>query len=141
MDGPMRILIVEDNRMNSTFISAVFEPEGHLVTVANTGPKGLAAALQDAFDLIVLDIELPGLRGDAICRQLRAAGVRTAMVALTASAMPDQLEAVGSAGFDEVMTKPVAPKELRALARRYDQRGDRVDGPVPLHAGRGSSGS
>ena len=137
----MRILLVEDNSMNSTFIAAVFEPEGHRITLANTGPDGLVAGLGQAFDLIVLDIELPGLRGDAICQQLRAAGVRTPIVALTASAMPDQLKAVGTAGFDEVMTKPVEPKLLRAMARRYDRQGYSADGPAPVSADSGSSGS
>lgn len=119
----MQILLVEDNVMNSTFVTAVLEPEGNSVTLAVTGPDGLAAAQRDPFDLIVLDIELPGLRGDEICRQLRAAGVRTPMVALTASAMPDQLTAVRSAGFDEVITKPVEPQQLRAMARRYEPAG------------------
>ena len=137
----MRILLVEDNAMNSTLFSAVFEHEGHLVTLANTGPDGLAAALRDAFELIVLDIELPGLRGDAICRQLRAAGVRTPMVALTASAMPDQLVVISTAGFNEVMTKPAEPKQLRAMVRRYDRQGDPADGPVPVNAGSRPSGS
>jgi len=128
----MLILVVEDNLMNSAFITAVLEPEGHVLTVARTGPEGLAAALLDTFDLIFLDIELPGLRGDAICVQLRTAGVRTPMVALTASAMPDELALLGTAGFDEVVTKPVEPKQLRAIACRYGRRSDRVEltGPV-----------
>lgn len=117
----MRILLVEDNDMNSEFVVAVFRPEGHEITLAKTGPDGLAAGLQGAFDLILMDIELPGLKGDAICRQLHAAGVRTPMVALTASAMPDQIAIFYAAGFDEVITKPVETQQLREMARRYDQ--------------------
>jgi CheY-like chemotaxis protein len=116
----MRILLVEDNDMNSEFVVAVFEPEGHEVTLAKTGADGLAAGLEGTFDLILLDIELPGLKGDAICRQLHDAGVRTPMVALTASAMPDQIAIFRAAGFDEVITKPVEPQNLRAMARRYE---------------------
>lgn len=119
----MRILLVEDNVMNSTFVTAVLEPEGNSVTVAVTGPDGLFAAQHDPFDLILLDIELPGLRGDEICRQLRAGGLRTPMVALTASAMPDELTVIRSAGLDEVITKPVEPQQLRAMARRYEHAG------------------
>ena len=69
--------------------------------------------------LVVLDIELPGLRGDLLCQELRAAGVQTPMVALTASAMPDQVAVIRAAGFNEVMTKPVEPRALRAMALRY----------------------
>ena len=127
----MLILVVEDNLMNSAFITAVLEPAGHVVTVARTGPEGLAAALLDTFDLIFLDIELPGLRGDAICVQLRSAGLRTPTIALTASAMPDELALLGTAGFDEVVTKPVEPKQLRAIACRYGRQSDR-GGPAGL---------
>lgn len=112
--------------MNAAFFAAVLEPEGHTVTLAITGPAGRTLALEELFDLIALDIELPGLRGDALCQQLRAEGVRTPMVALTASAMPDQLAAIAVAGFDECMTKPIDPGDLRAMARRFDPS------PAPL---------
>ena len=124
----MRILLVEDNTMNTTFVTAVFEPEGHEVALARTGPQGRAAALAAQFDLIVLDIELPGLRGDLLCQELRAAGVQTPMVALTASAMPDQVAVIRAAGFDEVMTKPVEPRALRAMALRYADQDEVVPG-------------
>ena len=123
----MRILLVEDNDMNSDFVVAVFVPEGHDITLAKTGPQGLAAGLQGEFDLILLDIELPGLKGDAICRKLHDAGVRTPIVALTASAMPDQIAIFHAAGFDEVITKPSEPEQLRAMARRYDPNPTEVD--------------
>lgn len=116
----MRILLVEDNDMNSAFVVAVFVPEGHEITLAKTGPEGLAAGLREPFDLILMDVELPGMKGDAVCRRLHDAGVRTPMVALTASAMPDQIAIFHAAGFDDVVTKPVEPNDLRALARRFE---------------------
>jgi CheY-like chemotaxis protein len=106
--------------MNSAFVVAVFEPEGHEITLAKTGPDGLAAGLRGPFDLILMDIELPGLNGDEVCRALHDAGVRTPIVALTASAMPDQIAIFQAAGFDDVVTKPVEPQELRAMARRFE---------------------
>ena len=106
--------------MNNEFVVAVFEPEGHDITLAKTGPDGLAAGLQEPFDLILLDIELPGMKGDAVCKELHAAGVRTPMVALTASAMPDQIAIFLAAGFDDVVTKPVEPQQLRNMARRFE---------------------
>lgn len=116
----MRILHVEDNALNGAFFCDVLRDDGHEVVLVTTGPAGREAATLGTFDLIVLDIGLPGLRGDALCRELRARGLRTPVVALTASAMPDEMIAIGSAGFDECMTKPVAPEDLRLLARRYD---------------------
>jgi CheY-like chemotaxis protein len=127
----MRILLVEDNTMNSTFVIAVLEPEGHDVTLVKTGPAGYAAALQSTFGLIILDIALPGLRGDVICVRLRASGMRTPIVALTASAMPDQLAIVTAAGFDEVLTKPIEPKALRAMVSRYEPLADMAE-PDPV---------
>jgi len=118
----VRTLLVEDNLMNRDYFSDVLRREGHEVVVATTGPEGRDMALQGSFDLIVLDIALPGLRGDAVCIELRAAGLRTPMVALTASAMPDQLAATRAAGFDETMTKPIDPQQLRDMARRFDPR-------------------
>lgn len=115
----MQILLVEDNVMNSEFVVAVLEPEGHDITLAQTGTAGLAAGLKETFDLIILDIELPGIKGDAICQQLHAAGVRTPMIALTASAMPDQLAIFNAAGFDEVITKPVETRQLREVVHRF----------------------
>jgi CheY-like chemotaxis protein len=115
----VQILLVEDNVMNSEFVVAVLEPEGHDITLARTGPEGLAAGLAARFDLIIMDIELPGIKGDIICQKLHAAGVRTPMIALTASAMPDQIAIFNAAGFDEVITKPVATRQLREVVRRF----------------------
>ena len=116
----MRILQVEDDFLNAEFFRAVLEPEGHAVVLETTGPAGRTRALAEPFDLIALDIELPGLRGDELCRELRAAGLRTPILAITASAMPDQLEHLLAAGFDECLTKPLEPADLRSAVRRFD---------------------
>jgi CheY-like chemotaxis protein len=119
----MRILQVEDDALNAALFSAVLEPEGHTIVLEVTGPAGRARALAEPFDLIALDIELPGMRGDALCRALRAAGVHTPIIALTASAMPDQIAALRSAGFDECATKPIDPAGIRELVRRFAAAG------------------
>jgi len=119
----MRILLVEDDGLNAELFSAVLEPEGHLVALEITGPAGRTRALAEPFDLIVLDVQLPGLRGDALCRALRAAGIRTPIVAITASAMPDQIAALSDAGFDECLNKPIEPATLRDVVRRFDVAG------------------
>jgi CheY-like chemotaxis protein len=106
--------------MNRSFVHAVLAPAGHMVETAAVGTEGLARALAEPFNLIILDIELPGIRGDVICRRLRAAGHRTPIVALTASALPHELAAVSGSGFDLVLTKPIDPGELRSKVAQFD---------------------
>ena len=119
----MRILLVEDDTLNAELFRAVLEPEGHVVELEVTGPAGRARALAEPFDLIVLDVQLPGLRGDSLCRALRATGLRTPIIAVTASAMPDQIAALSEAGFDECLNKPIEPATLRDVVRRFDAAG------------------
>jgi CheY-like chemotaxis protein len=116
----LRILLVDDNAMNRSFVEAVLTPPDHVVETEAGGSEGLARALAEPFDLIILDIELPGIRGDVICQRLRAAGHRTPIVALTASALPNELAAVSGAGFDLILTKPIDPEELRSKVARFD---------------------
>jgi len=116
----MRILIVDDNSMNGALVRAVLEPDGHDFVLETEGRSALARAISETFDLILLDIELPGLRGDAICGQLRAAGHREAILALTASALPEQLLDLKRIGFDLILTKPIDPDALRTAVERFD---------------------
>lgn len=116
----MRILLVDDSEMNRLFVDAVLTPADHVVETEAGGTEGLARAMAEPFDLIILDIELPGIRGDVICQRLRAAGHRTPIVALTASALPHELAAVSGSGFDLVLTKPIDPDELRSKVAQFD---------------------
>ena len=119
----MRVLLVEDNPMNIELFVDALETDGHTIAVERDGRDGLARALAERFELIVLDIQLPGTGGDAICRELRAAGVRTPIVALSSAALPEQVERGLSAGFDAYLTKPLAPRALREAVRRHGEGG------------------
>lgn len=114
----MRILLVDDNAMNSALVRAALEQD-HLIETVADGHVGFNRALAQRFDLILLDIELPGLRGDVICARLRAAGHHGPIVALTASALPGELEVIGLAGFDLILTKPIDPDDLRAAVEGF----------------------
>jgi CheY-like chemotaxis protein len=116
----LRILLVDDSSLNRSFIHAVLTPANHVVETESNGTEGLARAMAEPFDLIILDIELPGTRGDVICQRLRAAGHRTPIVALTASALPHELAAVSGSGFDLILTKPIDPDELRSKVAQFD---------------------
>ena len=114
----MRVLLVDDNEMNVELFSDVLEADGHEVSVERDGPGGLARALREPFDVVILDIQLPGMDGYAICRGLRAAGVTGPIMALSSGAMADQVERGRAAGFDEYLTKPISPAALRTAVRR-----------------------
>lgn len=122
MSAPLRVLLVEDNAMNVELFTASLEQQGHEVVVERDGPSGRDRALRERFDLVILDVQLPGLDGVAVCRELRAAGVATPLVALTSAAMSDQVERGMAAGFDAYLTKPISPADLRAAVRRYAAR-------------------
>ena len=115
----MRLLIVDDNAMNVEFFQDTLEAAGHVVVIERDGRRGLARAVADPFDVILLDIQMPQLDGAAVCRELRVAGVATAILALSAAAMPEQIAQGKAAGFDEYLTKPISPAALRDAVGRH----------------------
>lgn len=113
----MRILVVEDDPMNVEFFEAVLEADGHELAIERDGPGGEARALADEFDLILLDVQLPGRSGIDVCRALRNAGVQTPIIALSASVLPEEVAQTRDAGFTGFVSKPVSPDTLRAAVR------------------------
>lgn len=118
----MRVLLVEDDDMNVQLFVDVLEDAGHEVTLARDGQTGRDLALSRPFDVCIFDVHLPRLRGDEAARQLRGAGVKTRLVALSSSALPDEVQRGLAAGFDEYVTKPIAPSALRELVLRQGAR-------------------
>jgi two-component system alkaline phosphatase synthesis response regulator PhoP len=115
----LRLLLVDDNAMNVEFFADVLEGDGHELVIERDGPSGRERALREPFDLIILDIQLPGLDGMSLCRELRAAGISRPIVALSSAAMPEQIERGMAVGFDAYLTKPISPPALRAAVRRF----------------------
>jgi DNA-binding response OmpR family regulator len=118
----VRILIVEDEVGLADMVRGGLVEEGFAVDVMHTGPDGLWAATEHPYDVIVLDIMLPGLSGYEVSRQLRARDVWTPILMLTAKdGEYDQADAL-DLGADDYLTKPfsfvVLVARLRALARR-----------------------
>ena len=92
--GAARLLLVEDDVNLRLALCDNLEEEGYVVHTASTGPTGLDAGLNGTFDIIVLDIMLPGIDGYTICRQLRAAGIDAMILMLTARSLEDDLVVV-----------------------------------------------
>jgi hypothetical protein len=115
----MRVLVVDDNAMNVELFVDSLEADGHEVSVERDGPRGRARALAERFDVIILDIQLPGMDGHAVCRDIRAAGREGPILAVSSAAMADQVERGMASGFDAYLTKPISPAALRAAVRRF----------------------
>lgn len=114
----MRILLVEDNPANIALFEAALEFDGHEVIVERDGTQGHRRALTGSFDLLLLDEQLPGMSGSQICAALRSVGMTLPIVALTAAALSEQVEAGLRAGFTAYLTKPLPPRVLRETVRR-----------------------
>lgn len=112
----MRILLVEDDAKNVELFEAALEGE-HQVVVERDGAAGERRALADDFDLILLDIQLPTKDGIAVCRSLRAKGLRVPIVALSASVLPDEVARTQNGDFARFLAKPISPAALRVAVR------------------------
>jgi DNA-binding response OmpR family regulator len=118
----MYLLLIEDNPDLVENLTDFFESRGHAVDIAYNGLSGLRFGLEKRYDVIVLDLMLPGMDGLEVCARLRAAGRDTPLLMLTArDTLSDKLEGFGS-GADDYLVKPFALPELEArleaLARR-----------------------
>ena len=116
-----RILLIEDNEQNRYLATFLLEQHGHIVTHAPDGPTGVARAGQKSFDLILLDIQLPGMDGYALARALRANPALAAVpiVAVTSYAMVGDREKALAAGCTGYIEKPINPDTFVAEIERH----------------------
>jgi DNA-binding response OmpR family regulator len=119
----MRILVVEDERRMAQILSAGLSEEGHSVTTAYEGREALSAAETCAYDLIILDVMLPGLDGFEVARRLREKRNQTPILMLTArDATQDMVKGL-DLGADDYLTKPFSFDVLMARVRAVSRRG------------------
>jgi two-component system cell cycle response regulator DivK len=109
-----RILVVEDNAMNLKLVRDVLQHAGYDVLEASTGEDGLRVAREMAPDLVLMDLQLPGIDGTETLRRLRhdSPDRRVPVVAVTAFAMPEDRERATRAGFDGYVEKPISVRAL-----------------------------
>ena len=126
----MRILVVEDDIQLAKLLSRGLAGQGHAVDVAWDGIKGLEKSQNVSYDSIVLDVMLPGIDGLTLIRRLRAGGVRTPVLMLTARDSPQDVVRGLDVGADDYLTKPfsfeVLAARLRVIARRNASATDKV---------------
>ena len=126
-----RILLVEDEPSVALTVSDLLAGEGYDVETAGDGPVGLALASKEPFDVIVLDVMLPGMNGLDVCRELRRKGNDVAILMLTARGQLTDRVVGLKLGADDYLAKPFEPLELlarvEALLRRV-----RKDGLAPV---------
>ncbi len=124
----MHILVVEDEQRLAHLLRRVLLEERHTVDLAHDGHTGLDLALSDTYDVVILDVMLPGMDGIAICRQMRADRIMSPVLMLTARGAIEDRVAGLNVGADDYLTKPFAMEELlariNALLRRRDRRFD-----------------
>lgn len=117
------ILLVEDEAPVASLIIRSLSEEGYEISLAPDGTTGLDMAMQNTFNLIILDIMLPGINGLEVCRQLRAAGNKTPILMLTALGTTQNIVTGLDSGADDYLVKPYKLGELLARTRSMIRRG------------------
>lgn len=126
----MRLLVVEDDKRMADLLREGLEEEGYVVVTALDGHTGLAMATANEFELILLDIMLPGVDGFTVARRPRSEGIRAPILMLTArDDAPDIIQGL-DLGADDYLTKPISFEVLLARARALLRRGQ---APQPPH--------
>lgn len=127
-----RILLVEDEPGLVLTLSDLLAGEGYDVDTAMDGPSGLEKALEGGFDLILLDVMLPGMNGFEVCKKLRDSGSGVAILMLTAKTQVADRVGGLKLGADDYLTKPFAPDELLARIQAILRRVSTSDKPASI---------
>jgi len=133
----LRILLAEDNLVNQRLATRLLEKRGHQVTLAGNGKEAVAATEKNAFDLVLMDLQMPEMDGFEATAALRErekqTGIHLPVIALTAHALKGDRERCIEAGMDGYLSKPIRPQELDATLEIYTARksGQTVREPEP----------
>lgn len=135
----MRLLLVEDEKRMAQALCEILRLEKYEVDYYADGIDGLAAVESDIYDIVILDVMLPGMSGFDIAKRVRQKGIRTPILMLTAKAELDDKVTGLDSGADDYLTKPFMTKELLARVRALSRRnvntldGTLAFGDISLH--------
>jgi two-component system sensor histidine kinase/response regulator len=122
----LNILLAEDNRVNQKIATRLLEKRGHHVVLAGNGEEALAALAQGSFDLVLMDVHMPGLDGLeatlAIREKEKSTGLHQPVIAMTALAMIGDRERCLAAGMDGYLSKPIDLQKLDEILAVYGDR-------------------
>jgi DNA-binding response OmpR family regulator len=127
-----RVLIVEDDAALAELVALALAKAGYQPTLRSDGDEGLRTALDGGFDVVLLDILLPGLDGVEVCRRLRARS-QVPIIMITAKAETRDVVTGLDCGADDYLPKPFEVAELLARVRAVTRRGSSIPGPVIVH--------
>ena len=116
--APLRILLVEDNPANQKLATYILQDRGHSVEIAGDGEEAICLAGENRYDVILMDVQMPGMNGleaTAAIRRREAAGQRVPIIAMTAHAMKGDRDRCLAAGMDGYLSKPVNAREMIGL--------------------------
>lgn len=119
-----RVLVVDDNQTNQLVCSMMLEAMGHYADVVGSGPDAVSAVLALDYDLVLMDIQMPGMDGIEATKQIRSLpslNQSVPIVALTANVFPETRERCRAAGMNGFIQKPVSKTDLREALRRYER--------------------
>ncbi len=134
-----RVLLVDDHEINRRFVQIVLNKLGCTPDIAENGIAAVDLATQKAYDIIVMDVQMPGMDGLTASRKIReiesidAKRERAAIIALTASAMSGEDKRCHDAGMDYYLSKPLRPQVLRSLLQQIVGKTSPQAGPAPAH--------
>ena len=121
----IRVLLAEDNPVGALLARTLLRREGCVVETAATGDEAIAAMKRARYDMVFMDMRMPGMDGPAATRVIRAGGDRTPIVALTANAFAEDRKTCIEAGMDDHLVKPLEPGALRVALSRWTNRDNR----------------
>jgi two-component system OmpR family response regulator len=125
----MKILLVDDEKNILTVLKAYLQQEGYLVTTATNGQMALTLFKENQFDLVLLDLMLPGLSGEQVCQEIRKISA-TPIIMLTAKVEEEERITGLQIGADDYITKPFSPREVVARVRAVLRRTNVDLGPI-----------
>ncbi len=114
-----KVLVADDAESSQILAQKILERYGLEVVIVDNGTEAVEKARQESFDLILMDIQMPGLNGLEATKKLREEGITTAIAALTAYAMPEDRDKCMAAGCDDYISKPIDQDELRRVLKKY----------------------